>query len=455
MPVSTPTPAAVTILHRGSDDTLEVFWVRRADELAFLGGFWAFPGGRKDERDRDLIATAARELREETGVMVPAEGASRFVPAGRTITPEWASVRFDATYYLVECPSHAEPVAAAGELVAGEWIQPAEALRRWERGERLTSPVVVRALRALAPGLAGAAERLRSEAEAEAAGGVASRLWDLAPGLAIIALRSPTLPPATHTNCFVVGGEEVIVIDPGSPYPDEQAALDEALAGRQVREIWVTHHHGDHVGGVEHLRARLGGRVPVAGHARTARLLAGRVTVDRVLADGEAAAVPAAAGLPERRLRAVFTPGHTPGHHAFLEETTGFVCAGDMVAGVGTVVVDPDEGDMTEYLASLGRLEALGARALLPAHGPVLASPAAKLAEYRRHRLWREQRVVDALAAARGPTTAGELVTGVYADVPAAVHGLAQRSLLAHLVKLVRDGRVAEDGGRFRLIARS
>src|SRR5262249_17876794 len=68
-------------------------------------------------------------------------------------------------------------------------------------------------------------------------------------------LRSPTLPPATHTNCFVVGADDVIVVDPGSPYPEEQAALDAALAGRRVREIWATHHHFDHVGGAPHPRA--------------------------------------------------------------------------------------------------------------------------------------------------------------------------------------------------------
>lgn len=412
--------------------------MRRAPTLQFLGGFWGFTGGRIEPSDRDPAHAGARELLEETGVVVPP---ARLVAAGRTVTPAWAHIRFDAHYFLAEAPAGAAPdvAHAAGELVEGEWIEPAAALARWSRGERLTSPVVVTALRALAAGIDGAAERLSHAFSAPA---LQARAWELVPDLAMASLRSPTLPPATHTNCFLVGADDVIVVDPGSPYPEEQAALDASLAGRRVREIWATHHHFDHVGGVDHLRAATG--APLAAHPATAELLHARgMRVDRVLADGEVATAGA------RRLRAVFTPGHTPGHHCFVDETTGFVMAGDMVAGVGTVVIDPDEGDMAEYLRSIARMEALAARALLPAHGPILTEPAAKLDEYRRHRLWREARVVSALARL-GEATPAELTVLAYDDVPASVHALAERSLRAHLTKLVSEGRARERDGRFR-----
>jgi endoribonuclease LACTB2 len=408
--------------------------------------------------DTSLVATAARELEEETGLALPADEA-HFIPAGRTVTPPWASVRFDAAYFLVEVPRGAHPDVsrAGGELVDGEWITPARALALWSSGERLSSPVVVRALEALVEGWDGAAQRLQA-ASAASAELDAARAWDLLPGLATAALVSPTLPPATETNCFLVGTGDVVVVDPGSPYPEEQAALDEVLErlaaeGRRVKEIWITHHHFDHLAGAPHLAERW--RAPIAAHPRTADLVAGRIAIDRTLADGETLALPGSRGRPDRRLRVVFTPGHTPGHHAFVEETTGFVLAGDLVAGVGTVVIDPDEGDMSAYLASLDRLRDLAPRALLPAHGPVLTEAAAKLDEYTRHRLWREQRVLDALAEA-GSATARELVPSVYADVPPAVHALAERSLLAHLVKLVRERRVAPEGdGRYRVSGQS
>ena len=265
---------------------------------------------------------------------------------------------------------------------------------------------------------------------AAAAAADPSPLWALAPGVRVIALRTPTIPPATHTNCYVIGSESdgVVVIDPASPYPEEQAILDRALAGLRVREIWLTHHHVDHVGGVVHLAERLG--VGVAAPPITTELV--RFPVTRAIHDGEVAG----------RLRAIFTPGHAPGHLCFLDEPTGFLVAGDMVAGLGTIIVDPDEGDMQEYLASLARMKALEPRALLPAHGPTLADPPAKLDEYTAHRLKREALVLAALKA-RQAATARELVPDVYQDVAPAIYPLAERSLLAHLIKLEREGNAA------------
>jgi glyoxylase-like metal-dependent hydrolase (beta-lactamase superfamily II)/8-oxo-dGTP pyrophosphatase MutT (NUDIX family) len=450
--VTAPIAASVTILHRRRGHDLEVYWVRRADQLAFLGGFWAFPGGRVEGAET-LVEAAARELREETGVVLPPDPA-RFLRAGRTITPEWAPVRFDATYFLVEAPADQtpDPAAASTELVEGEWIRPADALLAWTEGTRLTSPVVIRALRSLVPGIEGAAQRLHHEAHFEA---WTTRIWDLAPGVAVGMVRTPTLPPATHTNVYVIGGRELIVIDPASPYPEEQAALDEAIdhlqaQGRRVGEIWLTHHHLDHVSGAAHLSSRLG--VPVAAHEVTARLVEGRIRVSRHLSDGEVTVVPGdpEAGIPDRRLRCIFTPGHAPGHHCYLEETTGFLIAGDMVAGIGTILVDPDEGDMRLYLESLARMKSLSPRALLPAHGPTMTNPAAKLDEYRQHRLWREERVVAALAK-RGEASAADLVADVYSDVSPSIFVIAERSLLAHLKKLAGEGRARDlGGGRYR-----
>lgn len=277
------------------------------------------------------------------------------------------------------------------------------------------------------------------------AGEGAHRPHVIAPGITSFAVRTPTLPPATHTSCYVIGDRELVLVDPASPYEDEQQALDRQLddwaaQGRVVVSIWLTHHHGDHVGDAQRLAERLG--VPVAAHEATAERLDGRVRVDRTLRDGDVLAL---AGAPRCVLRAVFTPGHAPGHLCFLEEQSGALVAGDMVAGVGTILIEPSEGNMNDYLASLARMKTLAPRLLLPAHGPVITNPATRLDEYVTHRLWRERRVVDALERL-GASTSAALVPVAYADVPRAIFPLAERSLIAHLVKLVEDGRAERTG---------
>ena len=254
-----------------------------------------------------------------------------------------------------------------------------------------------------------------------------AKLVPVAPGIRVLALRTPTLPPAAHTNVYLVGPDvgPVAVVDPGSPYPDQQAILDAVLSDAPIARVLLTHHHGDHTGGAAALAARW--NVPIAAHARTAARLANRVRVDDILDDGDEV----------HGAICVHTPGHADGHLVF--EVGNASIAGDMVAGIGTILIDPDEGDMTHYLASLERMRSRAPTMLLPAHGPAIRDGHAKLTEYLAHRRMREQRVIDALPGA--PKTLEALVETVYADTPRILWGLAERSLLAHLDKLEREDR--------------
>lgn len=283
------------------------------------------------------------------------------------------------------------------------------------------------------PSIESLYEQVRASLAADP-GAAPPTLQAVAPGIRVLALRTPTLPPAAHTNVYLVGPERgpVAVIDPGSPYADQQAILDAHLAELPIELVLLTHHHGDHVGGAAALAARWG--VPIAAHRATARRLVGRVAVTRLVEDGEEVF----------GATAVLTPGHAEGHLCF--EVGGATIAGDMVAGIGTILIDPSEGDMAEYLASLERLLARPAATLLPAHGAPIPDGPAKLREYLAHRRMREARVAAALSGAPQPLR--ELVPRAYGDTPAALWPLAERSLLAHLVKLVRDGKAVErDGG--------
>lgn len=257
-------------------------------------------------------------------------------------------------------------------------------------------------------------------------------LTQVAPGIRVLALRTPTLPPAAHTNVYLVGPDAGpwAAVDPGSPYPEQQAVLDAAIetAGVRLGVVLLTHHHGDHVGGAAALAKRWG--VPIAAHINTARRLP-KLGISQSLEHGERVA----------DLECVFTPGHADGHLCFAHDT-GFTIAGDMVAGLGTILIDPSEGDMAEYLRSLEKLLARPQSALLPAHGPMIPDGHAKLREYIAHRLMRESKVFAALG--ESDALVGEIVARAYADTPRILWPLAERSLVAHLVKLATDGRARE-----------
>jgi len=270
---------------------------------------------------------------------------------------------------------------------------------------------------------------------------------DGGPWIRVLPLRTPTLPPATRTNCYIVGeAGAAVAIDPATPHADEQARLDDYVVREGIRLVAVvlTHHHVDHVGDAARLAAKHG--VPVWAHRETAARVAGRVQISRTLDDGERLDVGPSG------LRALFTPGHAPGHLCFVDAAAKAIVAGDMVASVGTIIVEPgDGGDMRLYLESLRRLRGEvdgGATTLLPAHGPPIVDGGARLDFYVAHRLEREGRVAAALGDA--PTTVEELVPPAYPDVAAALYPLAARSLLAHLYKLEYEGRARRhDDGRW------
>jgi ribonuclease/clavin/mitogillin len=501
---SIPKDAAAVILlrHNTSPSDPEVFLVRRSEKLAFLGGFHAFPGGQFDATDADApvescpdaetrvaISCAARELFEETHVLVARGGdaltqgqrasllddlqaarlswpallkhydlhlnAGDFTFAGRWVTPPFSARRFDTWFFLVNSPPKQRAhVNGDAELASGEWIAASEAFARWQRSEILAVPPVLHALKTLANGLTDDLdERFLSSPNAHRE---PVRRIEFRPNYICFPVRTPTKPPATHTNCYLTyTSEELLIIDPGSPYQDEQQALatsiDELLAeGRSVREIVLTHMHPDHVGGVNALRAHLGEEVRVAAHRLTAEPLVESILVDRFIEDDEVIGLK---GSPLVALRAMHTPGHARGHLCFHEERTGTLISGDNVVGLGSVLIDPPEGNMREYLRSLARMRALpNLSVIFGGHGPAIAGPYAKLDEYVSHRLDREQKILQAVR--ERATTPMDIVARVYTDVSPKARAMAERAVLAHLEKLIADDLVQRSGqGQFLPVA--
>lgn len=261
----------------------------------------------------------------------------------------------------------------------------------------------------------------------------------VAPGIWRLPFESNTLPPFDHTNGWlIVADERAVLVDPGFRADAGIAMLEGAMAGAgasNLQAVWLTHTHQDHCEGL----ATVCGRwidVDVWAHAREAdRVDVGRPI--RPLEDG------AELRVGNRSIRALHTPGHSPGHVAFHVLDTRMMLVGDLLAGSGSVWVGTPEGDVADYLRSLDRIAAQRPAALGPGHGDPIRDPGSAIRTARDHRVHREHQIVASLRRAPAGMTVGELRAAVYPQLEPGMAALAERSLEAHLRKLVAEGRAA------------
>ncbi|MGV3758729.1 MAG: MBL fold metallo-hydrolase [Actinomycetota bacterium] len=260
--------------------------------------------------------------------------------------------------------------------------------------------------------------------------GVASAL---SPLVRRIVAPNPSVMTGPGTNTYLVGIDEIVVVDPG-PADDSHLDAIAGCGGDRIRWIVCTHTHEDHSPGAAGLKERTGAEV-LAFDARD------DLVVDRSLGDGDVIEA------TEFVLRALHTPGHASNHLCFLLEQERMLFSGDHIMEGSTVVIAPPDGDMKAYLESLDRLGALRPRlrSIAPGHGHLIEDPLGKIEEYRTHRLAREAQVVAALTAA-GRSTIPALVKTIYADVPVELHDWAALSVWAHLRKLAAEGRATGEG---------
>lgn len=391
------------------------------------------------------------------------------------LTPPGIPQRFDTRFYVARCPHGQTARADAGEALEVAWLTPAQALSP-ERGLKLL-PVTSRTLEDLArfdtvqaildeaaarrqpprimPRLGRGPKGVRPVLPHEWAYDEIARLDPAGRGdvaLDLQPLRAVTLSPRVTritcnngsvmtgpgTNTYLVGspGGALSVIDPGPEDADTDAHLDAVLhaaQGRRIERIVVTHTHKDHSPAARRLQARTGaplvGRVALHPDWQDPHFRPDQVAEHGLrlsLGDG-------------CTLRALHTPGHASNHVCWLLEEEQLLFTGDHVMQGSTVVINPPDGDMRAYLASLEALLGEPLQWLAPGHGFLMARPHDELRRLIAHRRAREAKVLAAVQAL-GPCTAEALVATVYGDVPSSRHGIALRSLQAHLLALQDAG---------------
>jgi glyoxylase-like metal-dependent hydrolase (beta-lactamase superfamily II)/8-oxo-dGTP pyrophosphatase MutT (NUDIX family) len=481
-------PSAAIVLLREAGKGLETYWVERSELVRYMPGFRAFPGGTADADDaaleiegmsagfeRTARVCAIREAFEEIGVLLAEgehapgtlaaartrllEGRATFrelalehgwrlrvdnlTHAGRWVSPPFAATRFETEFFLARLPRGQEPSIVPGELATGEWVAPVVALKRWQEGRETFAAPVLYTMIALAEGEDDLPRRMAQWPEAS---GRPVRRIELKWGIVLQPMKTSPLPPATHSNAYLVGDHEMALIDPGSGDPEELRSLFELvdLLGsdqRKVQVVLLTHHHPDHVAGLEAVRERYA--VKVGAHPETAK----HVRVDFTIEDGQW--IPLVHRIDDWNLRAIHTPGHTRGHLCFFHPRTRSLFSGDhVVGGTGTVIIDPPEGDMAAYVRSLERLLALNAQTLFPGHGAPQGGVRRRLEQLVAHRRKREEKVLAALDDT--PRSLEQILESAYDDTARDLWPYAERSLLAHLLKLEDEARARRDGERWR-----
>jgi glyoxylase-like metal-dependent hydrolase (beta-lactamase superfamily II)/8-oxo-dGTP pyrophosphatase MutT (NUDIX family) len=426
-----------------------------------------------------------KTLCERFGLRLPVD---RLVRISHWLTPPGAPKRYDTHFFVAEAPALQVATHDEGETVARLWIAPAEAVVQ-AHGLKLVLPTV-RTLQTLAqlgsveavlaharalshvpcwmPHLGTGSRGVRPVAPDEHAWAELGRLdpeghgtasYELAPGRAVrlsprlVRITAPngSMMTGPGTNTYLLGGgedNEWAVIDPGPALDEHVQAIVDGAPGR-IRWIFVTHTHKDHSPAAVALKALTGasvlGMAPLHAEWQDADF-----APDVPLCGGEVFELPGPAGQAGQAagttLRVIHTPGHAGNHLCYLLDQERMLFTGDHVMQGSTVVINPPDGDMSAYLQSLAELKQLPLAWLAPGHGFLMAEPAQAMQRIIDHRLKREAKVLAAVPAGAVASMDALLAT-VYADVPPHLHAMARRSLLAHLLKLQRDGRLAEQPG--------
>ena len=420
------------------------------------------------------------------GTIVTSRGlrlaADRLAYLSHWITQAGRPRRYDTRFFIAAAPEHQRPMHDGSEAVGHDWIAPRAALERHAQGELHLLFPTIKTLEVLArfgrvddamdyarsprpmppmaprsavgrqgPKLLVPGDHAYAEIGKLDPDGNGTASYEIVPGTGVqlaprirrLTAPNPGAMTGPGTNTYLLGDAEsgIAVIDPG-PLIESHIDAIVASAGGRIDWILCTHSHVDHSPAAAPLRASSGAAV-LGMRARHPERQDPTFVPDRELAHGDRLEL---AGF---RLRVLHTPGHASNQLCFLEEGERLLFTGDHLMQGSTVVINPPDGHMATYLASLRLLLAEELAYIAPGHGFLMGRPHEMVERVLVHRRERENKVIAQLAE-HGPVTLEALLSHVYEDVPLRMHPVASRSLLAHLLKLRDEGRAAEASGTWR-----
>ena len=254
-----------------------------------------------------------------------------------------------------------------------------------------------------------------------------------------ITAGNPGMFTGPGTNTYLIGDEEVTVIDPGPALHEHIEVIIQASAN--IKQILLTHTHPDHSPGTRLLQDNIG--VPVfALITESSKDQDITFTPERILIDGEIIAN------EYYSIEVIHTPGHASNHLCYLLKDEKLLFTGDHIMDGSTVVIAPPDGSMQDYIDSLAKLKEYDLNKIAPGHGELIDEPYAVVDWIIKHRFERESKVIDVLKQ-HNSGDLNTLVKDIYADVDAMLHPVAKWSLESHLVKLMDEGVVARKNDKF------
>jgi len=426
----------------------QILMVRRQPQLPSFSGYWAFPGGKIESADADgqtslvcaeaetrVLVGIVREVQEELGIDLDALAQSGQVTAvsvlGEATTPPIAAARFRTRFLRIDLASRPPLALDEREHSEAQWATAGDWMARYTTGNLLLAPPTLDTVAALAEDT-GRQTLIRLDEEG---GDEECRVIEPLKGFRMIPVRSHTLPPATHTNAFLIGDSYKVLVDPSPADRKELARLLKLIDRLGCDEVLITHHHPDHRQFANEIAAHYD--VPLALSDTTRRFVQAREPAYfgdlllRTYVEGDV--VTRWLGQP---VRVIPVPGHDAGQIALMPDNKAWFIVGDLIQGIGTVVIAKPEGHMGTYFETLQKVIDLDPAVIAPSHGIAMGTTY-RLQETLKHRRQREAAVLQLHREGKSPD---DMLPALYQGVDSRLWPFAKMNIDSHLDKLREEG---------------